>query len=155
MTLIFRMLLSALLGLGFSMETMAAQSVCKSTDSLLSKMRLQEAPSQSDVFPVVSKHLSPGFIEARGVDVPGLNPVFMVGNDSLSRNWLRANKNLLQRLKATGLVVNAASPEALHDLCALADGLILLPVTGDDLADLVELAHYPVLITPTYLEQGL
>lgn len=155
MTLIFRMFLSALLGLSFSMETMATQSVCKGTDSLSSNMLPQEAPSQSDVFPVVSKHLSPGFIGARGVDVPGLNPVFMVGNDSLSRNWLRANKNLLQRLKATGLVVNAASPESLHDLCALADGLILLPVTGDDLADLVELAHYPVLITPTYVEQGL
>lgn len=115
----------------------------------------QESPAAADVFPVVSTYLSPGFIEARAIDMPGLNPVFLVGNDSLSRNWLRANKNLLQRLNATGLVVNAASPESIGELSSLADGLILLPVTGDDLARLLDLQHYPVLITPTYLEQGL
>lgn len=158
MTLILRMLLSALLGLSVSTGVMATQPVCKGADTRVSnlpKTLTQDTPATADVFPVVSRHLSPGFIEARGVDVPGLNPVFLVGNDSLSRNWLRANKNLLQRLKATGLVVNVASPNALSELCALADGLVFLPVTGDDLAHLVELEHYPVLITPTYLEQGL
>lgn len=104
---------------------------------------------------MISMRLSPGFIEDRAIDMPGLNPVFLIGNDSLSRNWLRANKSLLQRLKATGLVVNAASPDSVNELSVLVDGLLLLPVTGDDLARLLDLEHYPVLITPTYLEQGL
>ncbi|TWH75935.1 integrating conjugative element protein (TIGR03765 family) [Azomonas agilis] len=115
----------------------------------------QESPAIADVFPVISMRLSPGFIEDRAIDMPGLNPVFLIGNDSLSRNWLRANKSLLQRLKATGLVVNAASPDSVNELSVLVDGLLLLPVTGDDLARLLDLEHYPVLITPTYLEQGL
>lgn len=51
--------------------------------------------------------------------------------------------------------MNAASPDSVNELSVLVDGLLLLPVTGDDLARLLDLEHYPVLITPTYLEQGL
>ena len=111
-----------------------------------------QPPAATDVFPVYSKRLSPGFIEARDIDMLGLNPVFLVGDDSLSRNWLRANKDRLQRLNATGLVVNVASPDALDDLRQLAENLRLIPVTGDDLARLLDLEHYPVLITDMRLE---
>lgn len=153
-TLMPRMVFSILAGLCMT-TVAAAHSPQMDAQAHSSQTLSQSAPPDSDVYPVVSIHLSPGFVEARSVDIPGLNPVFLVGNDSLSRNWLRSNKNLLHRLNALGLVVNATSAESVNELRDLSDGLVLLPVTGDDLAGLVDLEHYPVLITPTYLEQGL
>ncbi|SFB16153.1 integrating conjugative element protein, PFL_4695 family [Azotobacter beijerinckii] len=105
------------------------------------------------MLPVVSWSLSPGPVESRAVDIPGLRPVFLIGDDSLSKSWLRLWRDKLRRLNALGLVVNVASPEGLLELRQLAVGLRLIPVTGDDLATLLEFSHYPVLVTATYIEQ--
>lgn len=111
------------------------------------------APWEAEMLPVVSWSLSPGPVESRAIDIPGLRPVFLIGDDSLSRSWLRLWRDKLRRLNALGLVVNVASPEGLLALRQLAEGLRLIPVTGDDLATLLEFSHYPVLVTATYLEQ--
>lgn len=52
-----------------------------------------------------------------------------------------------------GLIVNVSSAESLARLRALVPELPLSPVAGDDLAERLGLRHYPVLITPTGLEQ--
>lgn len=111
------------------------------------------APWEAEMLPVVSWSLSPGPVESRAIDIPGLRPVFLIGDDSLSKSWLRLWRDKLRRLNALGLVVNVASPEGLLELRQLAEGLRLIPVTGDDLATLLEFSHYPVLVTATYLEQ--
>ncbi|QQE89879.1 integrating conjugative element protein [Azotobacter chroococcum] len=111
------------------------------------------APWEAEMFPVVSWSLSPGPVESRAIDAPGLRPVFLVGDDSLSRSWLRLRRDRLRRLNALGLVVNVASPAGLAELRRLAEGLRLIPVTGDDLAALLGFSHYPVLVTSTYIEQ--
>jgi len=105
------------------------------------------------MLPVVSRSLSPGLVESRAIDIPGLRPVFLIGDDSLSKSWLKLWKDKLRRLKALGLVVNVATPEGLLELRQLAEGLRLIPVNGDDLAGLLEFSHYPVLVTSTFLEQ--
>ena len=51
-----------------------------------------------------------------------------------------------------GLVVNVATPEALVALRRLAPGLMLSPISGDDLAQRLGIRHYPVLITATGIE---
>ncbi|ACO77653.1 hypothetical protein AvCA_14370 [Azotobacter vinelandii CA] len=107
----------------------------------------------AEMLPVVSWRLSPGPIESRAIEAPGMRPVFLVGDDSLSRSWLRAKRDRLRRLNALGLVVNVASPAGLAELRGLAEGLSLIPVSGDDLAALLGFAHYPVLVTSTYIEQ--
>lgn len=111
------------------------------------------APWEAEMLPVVSWSLSPGPVESRAIDVPGLRPVFLVGDDSLSRSWLRLQRDKLRRLNALGLVVNVASPAGLAELRQLAEGLQLIPVTGDDLATLLGFSHYPVLVTSSFLEQ--
>ncbi|TBW02247.1 integrating conjugative element protein [Azotobacter chroococcum] len=111
------------------------------------------APWEAEMLPVVSWSLSPGPVESRAIDAPGLRPVFLVGDDSLSRSWLRLRRDRLRRLNALGLVVNVASPAGLAELRRLAEGLRLIPVTGDDLAALLGFSHYPVLVTSTYIEQ--
>jgi len=111
------------------------------------------APWEAEMLPVVSRSLSPGLVESRAIDIPGLRPVFLIGDDSLSKSWLKLWKDKLRRLKALGLVVNVATPEGLLELRQLAEGLRLIPVNGDDLAGLLEFSHYPVLVTSTFLEQ--
>ena len=58
----------------------------------------------------------------------------------------------LQTLRAVGLVVNVATPDALAALRRLAPGVMLSPASGDDLAQRLGLKHYPVLITATGIE---
>lgn len=109
--------------------------------------------SEADMLPVRSALLSPGRVERRSMDAAGFRPLFLVGDDELSRTWLHQRAASLRTLGAVGLVVNVESAEGLADLRGLASGLTLTPVSGDDLAQRLEIRHYPVLITATGLEQ--
>lgn len=106
-----------------------------------------------DMLPVRSKALTPGAVMARTVSLPGMTPLFLIGDDDLSHRWLEARLSVLQQLGATGLVVNVESVAAWHALEARTSGLTLSPVSGDDLARRLGLAHYPVLITAERIEQ--
>jgi len=87
------------------------------------------------------------------IQAPGLQPLFLVGDDDRSRAWLRQRVDTLRELNAFGLVVNVESQVALDALRRLAPGLILSPVAADDLAGRLGIRHYPVLITATGIEQ--
>ena len=116
-----------------------------------------EAPihpfSEADMLPVRSALLSPGNAERQSMDAPGLRPLFLVGDDELSRTWLHQRAGSLRALGAVGLVVNVDSAEELARLRGLAPDLTLSPAYGDDLAQRLGIRHYPVLITSTGLEQ--
>lgn len=107
----------------------------------------------SSWLPVRSSLLTPGRVEPRPLEMPGLQPLFLVGDDARSRRWLQERSEQLRRLGAVGLVVNVESAEALAELRQLAAGLRLRPVPGNDLARRLQLEHYPMLITATSLEQ--
>ncbi|MDD2127000.1 integrating conjugative element protein [Pseudomonas monteilii] len=109
--------------------------------------------SEADMLPVRSIRLSPGDVPRRTLEAPMLPPLFLVGDDEHSRTWLLQRASRLQALGAMGLVVNVESAQALAALRALAPGLLLSPVSGDDLAERLALHHYPVLITATGIEQ--
>lgn len=109
--------------------------------------------SEADMLPVRSARLSPGEVSRRAIAVPGITPFFLIGDDEHSRAWLRQRASVLRRLGAIGLVVNVASIEALAALRELAPDLMLVPASGDELAERFGLRHYPVLITATGIEQ--
>lgn len=105
------------------------------------------------VLPISTPELTPGKVEARALTLPGMRPMFLIGDDDLSRRWLSLRRDALVQLNAVGLVVNVASEGALNDLEKHADGLELLPVSGSDSAKRLGLTHYPVLLTEKGLEQ--
>lgn len=109
--------------------------------------------SEADLLPVHSTRLTPGLVEPRVLRAPGLLPVFLIGDDPRSRDWLRQRLNQLRALDAIGLVVQVETPQALAALRALAPGLTLAPVSGDELAQRLNVRHYPVLITATAIGQ--
>jgi len=110
------------------------------------------ADAEAAMLPVRSTRLSPGDEPRRVIRAPGLTPLFLVGDDDRSRAWLQRHAATLHDLHAIGLVVNVASADALASLRHLAPGLLLSPVSGDDLAGRLGIHHYPVLITATGIE---
>lgn len=108
--------------------------------------------AEAAMLPVRSLRLSPGDEPRRVIRAPGLTPLFLVGDDDRSRAWLRQRHAGLHELRAVGLVVNVATPQALAALRGLAPGLILSPASGNDLAQRLGIKHYPVLITATGIE---
>ncbi|EBL8291868.1 integrating conjugative element protein [Salmonella enterica] len=110
-------------------------------------------PLEEAIFPVVSSRIHPGVVTSRPLSLPGMTPLFILGDDPLSSHWLTQQLSTLKSLNATGLVVNVASAENLEKLRREADGLTLLPASGDDLAVRLQLDTYPVLITDTGLSQ--
>lgn len=113
----------------------------------------QAVPLENAIFPVVSHRLHPGTVSSRPLSLPGMTPLFIVGDDPLSVRWLTRQLAMLKSLNATGLVVNVASADHLEKLRQHSGGLMLLPASGDDLAVRLQLDTYPVLITDSGLSQ--
>lgn len=109
--------------------------------------------SEADMLPVKSEHLSPGKVENRVSNVPGLVPLFLLGDDEFSRRWLSARADLLREINAVGLVVNVQHITALTALREIGTGLEMVPASADELALRMGVKHYPVLITATGIEQ--
>jgi integrating conjugative element protein, PFL_4695 family len=105
------------------------------------------------ILPVRSSHLSPGQITSRALNMPGLRPFFLVGEDLQSLTWLRQRATELQKMGAAGLAVEVTDTEALARIRAAAPDITILPVNGNDIATRLQIEHYPVLITATSLEQ--
>ncbi|QZD73255.1 integrating conjugative element protein [Pseudomonas sp. 3-2] len=105
------------------------------------------------ILPVRSSHLSPGQITTRTLDMPGLQPFFLVGENPQSLAWLHQRATELQEIGAAGLAVEVTDTEALARIRAAAPGITILPVNGNDIATRLQIEHYPVLITATSLEQ--
>ncbi|VTL97232.1 integrating conjugative element protein [Pseudomonas aeruginosa] len=89
----------------------------------------------------------------RAINAPGLQPLFLVGDDTLSRTWLKERGDELRGLHAVGLAVNVASEARLTEIRAWGKGLQILPAPADDLVDRLGLRHYPALITSTAIQQ--
>jgi len=112
------------------------------------------AQVQMKLYPVVTKNMTPGIIKPRKVDLPLLSqPIFLVGDDSLSKTWLLANKPELVKLKAVGLLVKAINAADYEEMQDMAKPLQLLPVSGTPIAKNLNLKHYPVLITNKEVDQ--
>lgn len=108
---------------------------------------------EAAMLPVFTPELRPGSMTDRPLQLPGIGALFLVGDDALSREWLKANAGALAEQHAAGMIVNVTDMAAVRELRELAPGVSLAPASGSELARRLQIAHYPVLITDTGLTQ--
>ncbi len=109
--------------------------------------------SISDMLPVSTPEMSPGTVTARPLNLPGMPPIFVLGDDPSSRSWLQLNAAELMRMQATGMIINVQDESGLKSLRQIAPAVEMVPVSGGDLARRLALTHYPALITATGISQ--
>jgi len=105
------------------------------------------------LLPIQSPGLTPGEVAARTHDRPFARPFFLIGADAQSRKWLLTHRDRLKEVGAVGMLVQVDTLEDLRAIAALAEGLSVLPASGSDIAQALEITHYPVLITARGIEQ--
>ena len=72
------------------------------------------------MLPVFTPELRPGSVPDRPLQLPGIGALFLVGDDALSREWLKANAGALAEQHAAGMIVNVTDMDAVRELCELA-----------------------------------
>jgi len=106
-----------------------------------------------ELLPIETPTLIPGPVEPRHITLPLHQPLFLIGSDARSRAWLAQNRERLKQLHAVGMLIEARTRADLEAIAAIADGLPITPASATDIAELLDLIHYPVLITRTGIEQ--
>lgn len=104
-------------------------------------------------WPVRTPELSPGAtieppspaVAARLRLLP--RPLFVLGADAASRDWLARRAPALRALDAVGLLVQVETPDELAAVRQLGAGLWIVPVPGSQLAVVWGLRHYPLVLT--------
>ena len=112
---------------------------------------LEKPPSQpvslATYFPMRTSELHVG--EPRQKIIPQLPiPMFIIGMDARSLNWLEANFDELKAIGARGVVVQAESYEKYEHLQkrAIAKGVLITATPGDPIAEVYEIQTYPMLL---------
>lgn len=102
------------------------------------------------LLPLHTPEMEPGIVISRpweSVPKAFFRPVFLIGSDQYSRQWLTENRRYLHQIGAVGLLVQADSREDLESIIAISDGMEIMPASGSDIARNLGLEYYPVLIT--------
>ena len=119
---------------------------------VIKKPQLGAADPES-LLPIQSPGLTLGPVQARAHDRPFSRPFFLIGSDARSRQWLQDHRERLKEIGAVGMLVQAETLEDLRVIAELADGLSILPASGNDIAHALGISHYPVLISTHNIEQ--
>lgn len=106
------------------------------------------------LFPLSPTSMTLGVVQTERREMPQvLNPLFIVGCDQTSFNWLRDRKLQLLKAKAEGFVIECQSMPMFRHLVALFPELTLTPTPEEQLAKAFGLIHYPVVITSQGIAQ--
>jgi integrating conjugative element protein (TIGR03765 family) len=120
-----------------------------------SRIRLPQTVTPSlENLPVRTPEMTPGAVIARHIDQPHLSrPLFLVGNDDRSKRWLEHYREKLIEAQAVGMVIDVETKQELDELKRIGKGLQLVAAPGTQLAKQLGIAHYPVLISKSRIEQ--
>ena len=103
--------------------------------------------------PITTPSMSPGKVKKRELPtlkgkMAGASPLFLVGADRWSLQWLQANRENLLDMGAVGIVVAVEKQQELAILEKAAHGLQLVAMSAEQLARDHGVNHYPALIAP-------
>lgn len=105
------------------------------------------------IFPVRTTSIGPALLSpeqranARTPTAPGM-PLCIIGDDELSRIWLRTNLPMLRKNRIACLVASVASEEALKALQIEVPDVRLVAANVNGLAITARIPAWPVLISP-------
>ncbi|KTD09324.1 integrating conjugative element protein [Legionella jamestowniensis] len=127
----------------YAWQTINMEQYIKESQAQLTEesLKLQE---KLDARLPVSSHVTAGKVERRTLTLVNFsNPVFIIGDDAASYQWLQANAKKLEEAQALGFVANINTSEQLQALQRLTKAP-LLPANVDDLMELFQETHYPL-----------
>jgi|CXWL01.1.fsa_nt_gi integrating conjugative element protein (TIGR03765 family) len=114
----------------------------------------QRLTLMAHALPVATPELTPGALAPQTASLPFLErPIFVIGADPLSQDWLQRYRQRLLTLKAIGLVVNVQTEAQFSLLKQLGAPLELVALSGASLASQFGFRHYPALISKSRIEQ--
>jgi integrating conjugative element protein (TIGR03765 family) len=114
---------------------------------------VRRALEARDVLPIHTAEMRPGRVESRFIATRLPRPLFLVGADADSLHWLTVHRTKLLEMRATGMLVEAATVDELRAVANATQGLPMVPASASDIARTLGIVHYPVLITPEGIEQ--
>lgn len=92
----------------------------------------------------VSSQATTGKVERRKLELTNFtNPVFIIGDDAVSRQWLKDHSAELEAANALGFVANITENTQLQAFQQLTKAP-LLPANVDDLMAIFQESHYPL-----------
>lgn len=104
--------------------------------------------------PIRTAGLQPGKFNSIDAYFPNLSlPIFVVGADPLSLEWLRKRRSTLAKVGAIGWVVQAESTADVRAIAEAGAGLRFIAFGGNNLQKLFGVSTYPVLISERSMEQ--
>lgn len=108
----------------------------------------------ANYLPIVTPELTPGTVTPKAMNnAQLLQPLFLIGSDDQSKQWLSQNNAQLLQLHAIGLLVQANTTADIQTMQALGKGLMIIPAPAKALIEQYGLSHYPVLITKEGITQ--
>ena len=104
--------------------------------------------------PITTPSMQPGNVKVQPKSLRYLQrPLFLIGSDDMSREWLIAKREQLIDIGAVGLLIEAQTLEQINEITALAEGLRLVPASAENFAGQLGLSYYPVLLSKEGWEQ--
>lgn len=105
-------------------------------------------------FPIQTKTMRPGKVMIQAKNMGYLSrPMFLIGSDKFSLDWLQARRTALLKLDAFGWLVQANTIHDVERVLRSANGLRIVPASVEQIAQEHGLTHYPVLISSDGWEQ--
>jgi len=120
---------------------------------------VQTAPEQRSLpfaLPIKTPEMSPGRVTPKAINQPFMTrPLFLIGTDRLSQQWLIQNRGRLSELNAAGMIIQADTTEELQAIVRISNGynLQIMPASASEIAQQLGLKRYPVLIWKSGIEQ--
>jgi len=119
------------------------------------EVTLQEKKDQLPFnLPITTPSMQPGKITVTPKALRYLQrPLFLVGADQVSKDWLAEKREQLARIGAVGLLVEAKDRQEVEAVLKIAEGLRLVPASAEGFATRLGLTHYPILLSKEGWEQ--
>ncbi len=114
-----------------------------------------EKSAQKTLFPFKSV-LTPGVVEAHTLsekNAKAIPAMFVIGDDTLSIEWLKSHKALLTDIHAVGMITNVESKTRVDDIQEETGWKPLIPVSMNGAANVLQVTHLPFYVNKVEVAQ--